>query len=688
MTNLMSGHPRNRGTAAARPTVGRLGGLAPGEVDRGEKALWLAGSGYRAALFHLGALTRLNELGLLARTGTVGAVDGGSIVAALLATRVPWPLHGAFRDWPEQVAEPLREIARHNVRARSLLWRPLGPGAGPAVAERYARELTAELGGESEWGPRFVFGASGLTLSGLAAGWEECLEWALETAAPGGYEERLVAETIVAVRTDLGAFGEAEQAVLENHGYLLADAALRSTGLTVAAGIEPLPPLPPHPRWMDPERVRAGLGASSRRLPLGRLRARRARSGERQPQPRDRRLTELLERHRPLLRYDSLEPLRADSAETICALALPERCNSLHRADGRLIAAAAPFGEAPRLALEYLSAGDYADGQAAAARDHLDECGGSLAADALAIRRDPALANVVYGHARRDRDGTVWLQYWLFFYFADRGYLGVEVHEGDWQLLQLRLGADGEPRAVTLARQDGADRLDWDQVEIADSDDGHAAVFYPARGSHAPLLRPGTFAAPVVPDHSDGAGALVRPRLEPIGDDGPGWVHWPGRWGATRRREHFEADSPRGPGRWDAWWDPAELEREARRWSGEPAAGRDGLSPPPAPRLSARREGGLALVEYSFPPAGGESAAPARMVAAVTDGNGEPGPVQAFAIDGREGSFTLQLPADGSGVGVRAGAASERSVPGPTTTAPLDGVVAAEREQRGGERAG
>src|SRR5882757_10996137 len=117
MTNLMSGHDFTRRGPADRATVGRLGGLAPDEVDRGEKALWLSGGGFRAALFHLGALTRLNELGLLARTGTVGAVAGGSIVAALLATRVPWPLHGAYRDWPERVAEPLRSIAQRNARA-------------------------------------------------------------------------------------------------------------------------------------------------------------------------------------------------------------------------------------------------------------------------------------------------------------------------------------------------------------------------------------------------------------------------------------------------------------------------------------------------------------------------------------------------------------------------------------------
>ncbi len=669
MTNLMFGHSTSRKGTAERLTVGRLGGIAPDEAERGEKALWLAGGGFRAALFHLGALTRLNELGLLARTGTVGAVGGGSIVAALLTSRVPWPLHGAYRDWPEQVAEPLREIASRNVRARSLLRRPLGAGATAALEERYARELTAVLGEGSSWGPRFVFGASGLTLSGLAAGWEECLEWALEMPVQGGYDERLVAETIAAVRTDLDAFGEAEQAVLENHGYLLADAALRGGGLTAAARIEPLPPLPPHPRWMDPERVRAALVASSRRTPIGRLRPRRAVRAEREPQPRSPELTALLERHRPLLAYDSLDCVRADSAATICSLALPgSRCNSLHRADGALIATASPVPGQARLEIGYLGAGAYADGQPAEPGDHLDECGGSLAADAFALHRDPSLADVVYGRARRGPAGTLWLQYWLFFYFADRGHLGIEQHEGDWQLVQLGLGRDEQPRGATLAHCGGALQLDWEEVETTGTEQGSVAVLYPARGSHAPLPGPGTYAAPVVPNHSDGGGARVRPRLVPIGDDGPGWVHWPGRWGATRRREYFEADSPRGPGLHAAWWDPAELEREARPRDG----GADTVaSPPPAPRLRARREGRLAVVEYSFEePEGG--CAPARLVVAAVDANGDPGPARALAVEGREGTFTLQLSVDSKWTGVRAGAASEWGVPGPVTTAALE----------------
>ena len=330
-------------------TLGRLGGLAPGEADRGEKALWLSGGGYRAALFHLGALTRLNELGILAQTGTVGAVSGGSIVAALLATRVSWPLDGGYREWPERVAEPMRAIARRNARARAFLRRPF-PGApsGAELEERYARELVGSLGGEPARGPRFVFGASGLILSGLAAGWEECVEWSLDSAVhPPGYEPGLVAEVIAGVRTDLDAFGEAEQAVLENHGYLLADAALRERGLVAAMGIEPGPPQPPHPRWMNAERVRAALVASARRTAIGRLRPRRANRGGRSLQPASPELTALLNRHRPLLQYDSLESFRADSAATICGLVAPGRCNGLYRGDGTLIAAtAAREGEA------------------------------------------------------------------------------------------------------------------------------------------------------------------------------------------------------------------------------------------------------------------------------------------------------------------------------------------------------
>ncbi|HET7589822.1 MAG TPA: hypothetical protein VFK14_06510 [Solirubrobacterales bacterium] len=653
-------------------TLGRLGGLTATEADRGERALWLSGQGYRAALFHLGALTRLNELGLLAQVNTVGAVSGGSILAALLATRIPWPLHGAFREWREQVARPLREIAQRNVRARAILRRPFPSGAEAVLEERYARELVESLGGESRLGPNFVFGASGLMLSGLAAGWEECVEWELGASAhPPGYSPELVMRTVTAVRTDLDAFGEAEQAVLENHGYLLADAALREQGLVGVGGIEGLPPEPPHPRWMNEERVREALSTSARRKFVGRLRPRRARRGAQGREATEGELTGLLHRHRPLLQYDSLENFHAASVATICEFAAAGRCNSLHRADGSLIASVVPHRGEPRLDLSFLGP-LYGDGSQARGDDYLDECGGSHAADALEQRRRAVEPDVAYGRARRDEQGRLWLQYWFFFYFEDKGLLGVEQHEGDWQVFQIRIDAGGQPGAATFGRHSSPYRLSWDQVRLAASEDGPVAVVHPARGSHTPLPRPGTFRAPVVPDHNDGDGVRVRPRLVAIGDDGPGWALWPGRWGATRRREYFEGDSPRGVREHPCWWNPAERHREASPWSEPQAAEAALVAAAPAPfALEARREGSLAVVSYRFAEPDMERREPARIVAAPVDATGEVGVAGAYPLEGREGSLAIQLPANRDWAGVRACAASALGIPGKCLTTEL-----------------
>ena len=44
----------------------------------GDNALCLSGGGYRAAIFHLGAMLRLHERGLLEDTDLFSAVSGGS----------------------------------------------------------------------------------------------------------------------------------------------------------------------------------------------------------------------------------------------------------------------------------------------------------------------------------------------------------------------------------------------------------------------------------------------------------------------------------------------------------------------------------------------------------------------------------------------------------------------------------
>src|SRR5215210_3805761 len=62
-------------------------------------ALCLSGGGFRAALFHLGAVRRLNELGILSRLDTISSVSGGSIISAHLAGRIRhWPAAGGIVD--------------------------------------------------------------------------------------------------------------------------------------------------------------------------------------------------------------------------------------------------------------------------------------------------------------------------------------------------------------------------------------------------------------------------------------------------------------------------------------------------------------------------------------------------------------------------------------------------------------
>jgi len=629
--------------------------------------LCLSGGGFRAALFHLGALTRLNELGLLAETGTVVAVAGGSILAALLAARVPWPLQGAFRDWPEEVAAPMRSIAQRNVRARARLRNPISrASADAALEERYARELLGEtVLGEAD-GPRLIFGGAGLALGGLPGGPGEPdgMRWEIEDATAPGYDAMLVSNLIATVRTDLDAFGEAEQAVLENHGYLLADAAVRSAQPVGLGRIEPLPPDPPHPRWMNELRVREALAASSRRTRLGRIRPPQAEGRRATPAVAPEKATALLERHRPVVQYDSLESFRADSAASIVSLAMGRRCNSLHRADGTLIASAqpSPDGKEPLLHLDFLGASTYADGTPAQESDYLDESGGAHADDAMAMRRRQDCADVVYGRACRDAQSTTWLQYWLFYYYNDKGFLKVGLHEGDWEMIQLQLGEDGSPEAATYAQHSAGVRAGWQELERRAR--GEAPVVYCARGSHASLLRAGTQVAPVVPDHNDGLGPAVRPRLVVIGEDAPGWALWPGRWGSTRRREAFEGDSPRGPAQQPQWWDPAGFHREARPSDETPGWE---LGQVTAPELRARRDAEFAIVSYRFEHAGAAGSRPQRIVAApYGDSMGEPPRTQTFTIEGEEGSIALQLPPHGTYEGVRLSVASEMGAPGET----------------------
>jgi NTE family protein len=86
-----------------------------------------------------------------------------------------------------------------------------------------------------------------------------------------GYPESLVDDFVSEIRTDLDYFSEAEAGALQNHGYTLADVALRVHG---TAWCEPDAPDArlPCPEWADEDKVQAALADSAKRRLLGRWR--------------------------------------------------------------------------------------------------------------------------------------------------------------------------------------------------------------------------------------------------------------------------------------------------------------------------------------------------------------------------------------------------------------------------------
>jgi NTE family protein len=134
-------------------------------------ALCLSGGGYRAALFHLGAVRRLNELGVLSTVDLVSSVSGGSSLSAHLAERLrTWPPAGeAAAEWESTVALPFRAFCRRNIRTgpflrRCLPWNWFGStSAVDSLSTAYQQHLTAMRLPELPARPKFVFCATDMS---------------------------------------------------------------------------------------------------------------------------------------------------------------------------------------------------------------------------------------------------------------------------------------------------------------------------------------------------------------------------------------------------------------------------------------------------------------------------------------------------------------------------------------------
>jgi NTE family protein len=159
----------NRQAAAASP-------VHEGEPDaKGPEegiALCLSGGGYRAMLFHVGALWRLNELGYLPRLDRVSSVSGGSITAATLASRwgrLEFDGNGVTSDLETQLVEPIRRLAGRTIDQGSVLGGIFTPGTiADKVAGAYREHLfdRATLQDLPER-PRFVVNATNIQTGSL-----------------------------------------------------------------------------------------------------------------------------------------------------------------------------------------------------------------------------------------------------------------------------------------------------------------------------------------------------------------------------------------------------------------------------------------------------------------------------------------------------------------------------------------
>lgn len=142
-----------------------------GDVDK--KGLALSGGGFRATLYAVGSLVRLNEEGLLAELDTITAVSGGAIAAGYLMLK--WdqlkfePIEGKpgcvrASNFHQIIVEPLVEICSGTITSKR--WIALGvinpwSSAVREVRKKYESRLFGEIRlkdiPDSRYVPEFIF---------------------------------------------------------------------------------------------------------------------------------------------------------------------------------------------------------------------------------------------------------------------------------------------------------------------------------------------------------------------------------------------------------------------------------------------------------------------------------------------------------------------------------------------------
>jgi NTE family protein len=166
-------------------TPDTMDGYLPNAKRSGGLCLALSGGGFRATLFHLGALRRLNELGLISSTATITSVSGGSIMAASLADAIMTspPVPGQPLANFESVVDKIHKLTSYNLR-RTILLKKLEPANwGHSLPELVSKELETHVTSKTLPSlpdtPRFVFVATDVVFG---------VDWIYSKDKAGDYE--------------------------------------------------------------------------------------------------------------------------------------------------------------------------------------------------------------------------------------------------------------------------------------------------------------------------------------------------------------------------------------------------------------------------------------------------------------------------------------------------------------------
>ena len=174
-------------------------GLREADFEDGV-GLCLSGGGYRAMLFHLGTLWRLQDWGLLEKLARISSVSGGSITSGVLA--MSWSRIHADADrakaFRERVVEPVRALAGRTIDKPSIIGGILLPGS---ISDRVVAAYRKHLFGDTTLQelpdqPRFVINATSLQSTVL---------WRFSKPYMGDYRVGLVPNPKVDLATAVAA---------------------------------------------------------------------------------------------------------------------------------------------------------------------------------------------------------------------------------------------------------------------------------------------------------------------------------------------------------------------------------------------------------------------------------------------------------------------------------------------------